>query len=473
MISRIFVFFLLLIFSHSALASVWFEPSDIRLKLDIELLSDRGVLPVTAGSWPIYAPDLDRALTSVSNLDSLNKVEKAAYYRLKSRVSRVRSKQLDLKPEKLLRISTVSEPLLFSGFESRNVYGQGSSASAVTRQVYKSVAFQVSLSRAEGDNRLDGSYIATTLADTVVTVGSQNRWWGPGQDSSLLWSTQSRPVFGVHFQRVSSEPSSIPLLNALGPLNYQAFIGSLQDSSTPNPNPDDKSINFYSARIEARPFKRLQIGVSGLTFDEVNVIADEPVKQSLMGVDFRYGFSLLDKSFSLYGQAAKEVDSVADQGWNTLLGIGSYADFPSLRGQLHWYLEALDATEEIFEQGVDRSDSSADFRHNDQSFASNIGYGGRSLTLGGIWTAQSGWAVKSSVKYAEWQASDHSGTVMSLFPESVQGEDVEFLGMTLTGEFYWDKHFKIEPTLFYQKFNHQSEFMDNNAGLGLSLSYLY
>lgn len=451
-------FFLLALIAPASIASVWFEPSDIRLKLDIDLLSNSGKLPIASSSWPVYAPDLDRALSSIKSVEGLSQVEKRAYYRLKSRVARVRFQQNSLKPEKLFSAETSTNRNLYSGFESRAVYSDGSALSVATRQIYKSIAFQVNLARAESENRLDGSYIATTLANSVVTVGAQSRWWGPGNDTSLIWSTQSRPVFGVHLQTVDSAHSAFDWMTALGPINAQAFAGVIKDSLAET----DDGVNIYAVRIEANPINSLQLAVSGLTFDDVNLsVAGDPVKQTLMAFDFRYRFSAFKQPYYLYTQTAKDITSGTELGWNFLFGLGSQARIESLQGSLHWYLETIDVTEGLFNG----------FSNQEQSFASNIGYGGRSLTLGSVWSADQGWALKSRVKYAKWDSE--SLGLNAIFDNQVLGQDVDFYSASVAGEFYWQKSFKFEPTVFYQKFSHKVDVLEDNYGLQFKFSYLY
>ena len=76
---------------------------------------------------------------------------------------------------------------------------------------------------------LDGSYIAARLGNWSASFGQFERWWGPGWDSSLILSTNARPIPALSFdRRVPShlKRSGCPG-SALGV--FHSFIGQMED----------------------------------------------------------------------------------------------------------------------------------------------------------------------------------------------------------------------------------------------------
>lgn len=458
-------------------ASVWLGTEDIRLKLDVDLLVDTGVLPLASTSWPMYAPDLARALRSVGRDDSkssalLTPMQNQALRRLHQRVGLIESRQLSLNPEKQVTLSGRNEVPLVNGFESDVINDRKVGLTVTTEQVYKQVAFKVNATAVEHDYRLDGSYIATQGRFGVVSFGAQPRWWGPSSFSNLIWSTQSRPVLGVHWQTRSSAPiKPLPLVAQM-----QLFAGHLKSSRTPNPN--DKTLSMYAGRFEFLPVEKVRIGFSGVHFNKVNVSAGLPVSHTVAALDARVGLRVLSHNYAIYGQAAQLLDS-DDTGSsvNTLLGLSSQYDLPSLHGQLHWSLEFEDASKGLMERTSDASYAgevgSAGYLHNGQSLGATLGAGSKSVSLQTIWSANQGWALKSWLMRAEWKAVDSSVAVYNpvLIQLGAGSGDVTLNAAGLKAELYYGRQVKIEPTVFYQKFKGDIQADNNTLGAGLQLTY--
>lgn len=106
------------------------------------------------------------------------------------------------------------------------------------------------------DANVEGSYIAGKLWNQWVVAGQIPTYWGSGHDGSLIRGDASRPVYGVTAQRAVQNAFETKWLSWIGPWQYQAFAGQLDDYKAV---PDAKLIGL---RLTARPFPALEIGAS-------------------------------------------------------------------------------------------------------------------------------------------------------------------------------------------------------------------
>lgn len=106
------------------------------------------------------------------------------------------------------------------------------------------------------DVNVEGSYIAGKLWNQWVIAGQIPTYWGPGHDGSLIRGDASRPVYGVTVQRAVQNAFETKWLSWIGPWQYQAFAGQLDDYEA---IPDAKLIGL---RLTARPFQALELGAS-------------------------------------------------------------------------------------------------------------------------------------------------------------------------------------------------------------------
>ncbi|MFW3379870.1 capsule assembly Wzi family protein, partial [Glaesserella parasuis] len=80
--------------------------------------------------------------------------------------------------------------------------------------------------------------------------------WGPGHDGSLIRGDASRPVYGFTAQRAEQKAFESKWLSWIGPWQYQAFAGQLDDYTAV---PDAKLLGF---RLTAQPLPYLELGAS-------------------------------------------------------------------------------------------------------------------------------------------------------------------------------------------------------------------
>jgi len=104
--------------------------------------------------------------------------------------------------------------------------------------------------------RSDGTYLAANLGNWMLSAGWQERWWGPGRDSSLIMSTNARPVPSIAIQRSLSTRAESRWFSWLGPWTLSSFMGLLDDERVVEDG------LLWGFRFAFRPLRGLEIGLS-------------------------------------------------------------------------------------------------------------------------------------------------------------------------------------------------------------------
>jgi hypothetical protein len=105
------------------------------------------------------------------------------------------------------------------------------------------------------DVNVEGSYLAGKLWNQWLIAGQIPTYWGPGHEGSLIRGDASRPVYGLTMQRAEQQAFETKWLSWIGPWQYQAFAGQLDDYAIP----DAKLLGF---RLTAQPLPYLELGAS-------------------------------------------------------------------------------------------------------------------------------------------------------------------------------------------------------------------
>jgi hypothetical protein len=170
------------------------------------------------------------------------------------------------------------------------------------------------------DVNLEGSYLAGKLWNQWLIAGQIPTYWGPGHDGSLIRGDASRPVYGFTMQRAGQSAFESKWLSWIGPWQYQAFGGQLDDYRAV---PDAKLIGL---RLTAQPLPYLELGASRAiqwggegrpqSFSSLwdamigkdNVYGETPnPSNQIAGFDGRLNLQpLIQVPISLYGQYAGE-----------------------------------------------------------------------------------------------------------------------------------------------------------------------
>lgn len=246
----------LVFISSTAHAGPYADPGDEMLRHDLELLADRGLINIPITSWPMMWADINAAILAVDD-EFLGDITSAmVVHRVRRRVLE-ETRVNEIKSS--YRVSVADNPRRIRVFENT----PRSSVELESELSFTGERFAARLRTALAGNaqddrslRLDGSYIAGIFGNTAISVGWQDKWWGPGWAGTLGLSTNARPVPGVLLQRNFSRAFSQPILNWLGPWSYQVTLGR-KESNRAVPNP-----YLFGMRLNFKPTRSLELGLS-------------------------------------------------------------------------------------------------------------------------------------------------------------------------------------------------------------------
>ncbi|MEO0422825.1 MAG: capsule assembly Wzi family protein [Pseudomonadota bacterium] len=301
-----------------AMAGPLIPAGDLTLRHDIELLADSGVIRGPISTWPLaWGPilqDVDSAdIThlSLTALQALGRVRERAEWE-------TRSNELLLSA----RTGAALNPTRIRSFQY-TPRGEGEvSIGADATLAWAAIDVNLQYVGGDGDSqriRFDDSYAAVVLGNWAFGLSTQQRWWGPAWDGSLILSNNGRPFPAITIDRVFTDPFDIRWLRWIGPWDLSLIFGRLEsDREIPNPQ-------FFGARATFRPHSSLEIGISrsamwcgegrpcsvgtfvDLLLGQDNVgdggidDSNEPGNQ-LGGFDLRWTPPGFGRSVSLYGQ---------------------------------------------------------------------------------------------------------------------------------------------------------------------------
>ena len=238
-----------------ARAEFWAAPGDTLLRDDLQLLNDSGAtnLPLTA--WPLSWRSIHTSLAE-ADYASLAPDVQAALDRVWARMSA----ELDggfQRPD--VNAGIANAPRIIRTFEDT----PREDAMATLGIAWQGERFSMRLNGtyvddpSDGDEfRPDGTYAGVTLGNWLLSAGWQDRWWGPGRDSSLILSTNARPIPSVGIQRDVSRQSASKWFRWIGPWTLTSFMGLLDD---------DRVVEdglLWGFRFTFRPVRGLEIGLS-------------------------------------------------------------------------------------------------------------------------------------------------------------------------------------------------------------------
>ena len=249
---------LLVVFAASPVASLaepLAAPGDMRLRHDVQLLIDTGVVNVPTSAWPIALGDIHNALAEIETT-KLSPATVAAYNRVRDHLTW----EMGTEAARIsFGVDASEAPRIIRSFENTPREESGVSAKLNwlgNRFTVNLQATQAS-SAFDGDEfRPDGSYVGVALGNWILTAGWQERWWGPGRDGSLILSTNARPMPGVGLQRISSLPYKSKWLSWMGPWTFTTFMNLMDDERVVEDG------LLFGMRGSFRPARGLEIGIS-------------------------------------------------------------------------------------------------------------------------------------------------------------------------------------------------------------------
>ncbi|MBA6257088.1 MULTISPECIES: capsule assembly Wzi family protein [unclassified Colwellia] len=378
--------------STYSLAEPWIDTSDIYLKANIQLLADTGHIITPVTTYPLMWHDIIRDIKSI-NPKNLNSSQQSAYYYIMHQFKLAKKNQTRVKAK--------------VGFENKRFTTFGdyvsdkNSISIHSSSMFENFAAKFAPSYTyhpiDGDKkRLDGSYIAAFVGNWVVSLGRQERWYGPTWDTSLSLTNNARPITALAISRKSAEPFIIPFTEFDIPWTVTSFMGKMDDDRVV------KNTLLWGFRLNLKPFKNLELGITRLAqwggdgrshnlsiFGDIllgksncgidGVVCDEntpnPANQQA-GYDFRYSFKLLTIPVSFYGQKFAEDGSEGTLKYFTKAQpqVGFDAHLALFGKPSTVFIEVADSLADCGER-----DNIGDCYYEHSSYATGMRYNGRSI----------------------------------------------------------------------------------------------
>lgn len=226
--------------------------NDQNLRTDLNWLNQQGVIQISTSTWPISGDEIQRALAQAKiNNNIQQKVIDTVWAHLNAN-------NQSLKASLFAETDQKNIPQAF-GDQQKTQYQAGIELNAGNEnwdariRVNAEKDLQIDNDQ---DLNLEGSYIAGKLWNQWLIAGQIPTYWGPAHDGSLIRGDASRPVYGVTMQRAEQNAFANKWLAWIGPWQYQAFAGQLQDYDAV---PDAKLIGL---RVTAQPLPYLELGAS-------------------------------------------------------------------------------------------------------------------------------------------------------------------------------------------------------------------
>ncbi len=347
-----------LVVIRSAAAEPWLAPGDMRLRSDIQLLSDAGVIDAPITTWPLVWADIARGIDAVTDPSGLTADESAALVRMRKRL---RAETRDGELASRAHAAMSEDPRLLRTFEDsarEKKEVQGSLAWMGERFAVKLQGQVVEDDDGNTDTRNDGTYAGAVIGNLMLSAGWMDRWWGPGWEGSLAYSNNARPIPTIALERRMSTAFKTKWLSWIGPWRAIVSYGQLEH---------DRGVsdaNLLGFRVVARPIDDLEVAVTrtaqwcgdGRPCDADSLwqvikgksnLGDEGVSRNdepgnqLAGFDLRWKSPLFDAPYAFYmqGYAEDELDSRPSE-WMILYGLEGWGDLGSTGLGFRWHFEA-------------------------------------------------------------------------------------------------------------------------------------
>lgn len=366
------VFGMLAVESVRAEAAVMVEAGNQALRDDLQWLIDRGVIELSASTWPLPLSAIEHAMEGRKKKD-LTRGDVNALLNVRQFILQQRKNTYGV----VARLNSDSVPQVGFAAQARAAgevgsYLQASSNDFAGRLQVNYLADP--LTGKQSRFNLEGSYVAVARWGQVLYAGQLNHWWGPGQDGSLNWGNSATAIPGLGLQRAQQTAPSSPWLSWIGPWGYDFFLGQmLHDSTVPG-------VKVVNMRMFARPIHGLELGASrfiqwggdgrsnslsslwnAITGNSNDLGRARDPSNELSGFDIRYTFSLAGNPLTLYGQIAGEDEAGGlPSKYISLAGVQYKHMWGNTRMQ--WYAEGADTMAQRF-WGLRDGTANVAYRH--------------------------------------------------------------------------------------------------------------
>ena len=222
------------------------------LRTDLNWLNQQGVIQISTSTWPMSGDEIQRALAQaqVSNT-AQQKVIASVQAALKAENNMLKAALFaESDPKNIPQAFGDDQKSQYQAALEFNAGGENWDA-----KIRVNAEKDAQIKNGQ-DVNVEGSYIAGKLWNQWLIAGQIPTYWGPGHDGSLIRGDASRPVYGFSAQRAEQAAFDSKWLSWIGPWQYQAFAGQLDDYRAV---PDAKLIGL---RLTAQPLEYLELGAS-------------------------------------------------------------------------------------------------------------------------------------------------------------------------------------------------------------------
>ncbi len=222
------------------------------LRTDLNWLNQQGVIQISTSTWPLSGEEIQRALSTA-------KIENNAQQKvINSVMANLEAEKTSIKLALFAETDPQNIPQKFAD-EQKSQYQAALELNAGGKQW--DARLRVNAEKDPiidhgQDVNVEGSYLAGKLWNQWLIAGQIPTYWGPGHEGSLIRGDASRPVYGLTMQRAEQQAFETKWLSWIGPWQYQAFAGQLDDYHA---IPDAKLLGF---RLTAQPLPYLELGAS-------------------------------------------------------------------------------------------------------------------------------------------------------------------------------------------------------------------
>ncbi len=414
------------------------QAGDLVLRHDIQRLADYGVLKGPISTWPLaWGPILDDLRQA--DASTLPPVVLSSLTRVRDRANReARTREMMFSAE----LGVADNATRIRSFQ--NTPRGKAEIAAGANWVGDWFSFDLNMQVVDSDQddeelRADDSLLGVVLGNWSLAASTQQRWWGPGWDGSLILSNNARPMPSLVIDRVFTDRYANKWLDWLGPWDLSVIFGQMErERRIPN-------ARFFGMRFTFKPISSLEFGLSrsaqwcgdgrpcdASTFadlllgndnrgDEGISLDNEPGNQ-LAGVDFRWSSLVFAQPIALYGQFMGEDEAGGfPSRWLGQLG-GEWSGYLSERWSTRVYAEFAGTScqfyesSEIFNCAYNHSIYGTGYRYRSRSLGHGADNDARIVSLGAVMVdgADSQW--RALVRYGALNRGGSPDATNSLTP---------------------------------------------------------
>ena len=447
--------------------------NDESLRTDLNWLNQQGVIQISTSTWPLSGDEIQRALASAKvSTATQQKVIQSIQSHLTADNALLKAKLFAESDQKNIPQSFADDQKAqFQAAVELNAGGQNWDArlrvnAEKNRQIENDQTVNV-----------EGSYLAGKLWNQWLIAGQIPTYWGPGHDGSLIRGDASRPVYGFTAQRATQQAFDSKWLSWVGPWQYQAFAGQLDDYKA---IPDTKLIGL---RLTAQPLPYLELGASRMIqwggegrsqsasslwdawIGNDNVYGDtENPSNQIAGFDGRLNLQMLiNVPVSLYGQYVGEDEAgLMPSKKMYLAGAGYSSSLKDMPYQL--YAEWADTRTNGDARGISYNHSIYKDGYYQHGFPLGhaMGGDGQMISAGGSMTINSANRVNGRAIFAKVSENQRSALINAAFPDK---DEIKALDLTWTHQLRTDIPVKLNGWLS------DSDRRGSDAGVSLGVEF--